>query len=140
MPTEEISLQKIGPVAEQTAATFTSRLLELDPTLREFFHGDIAAQGRNLLQMLGRAVQGVERFEALAPWARQFGRRHARFHVRQSHYETVGEALFWTLAKRWGADFTPEISMAWGKTYWLLAETMKAGARDGAASLKRAAA
>ena len=85
MPTEEISLQKIGPVAEQTAATFTSRLIELDPTLREFFHGDIAAQGRNLLQMLGRAVQGVERFEALAPWARQFGRRQARFHVRQSH-------------------------------------------------------
>jgi len=119
MTTEEISLlkssiQKIRPVAEQAAALFYARLFELDPTLRELFEGDMITQSRRL-------------------W-------HASSHVKQSHYDSIGEALLWTLSKGLGADFTFETRAAWGKIYWLLAETIKAGARDGAASLNRAAA
>ena len=134
------SFQKIGPIAEQASVLFFARLFELDPTLREIFHGDIAAQGRKLLQTLNLAIQGIDRIDTLAPAARQFGRRHAGYHVKQAHYDAVGEALLWTLAKGLGSDFTSETRDAWGKIYWLLAETIKAGSRDGIASLKRAVA
>ena len=145
MTTDEISLlknsfQKIGPIAEHAAALFYARLFDLDPTLREFFQGDMATQGRRLLQMLGLVVHGVERLDTLVPAARQFGLRHASRHVKQSHYDSIGEALLWMLSKGLGAEFTLEARIAWGKIYWLLAETMKAGARDGVASLNRSAA
>ena len=132
------SLQKIGPKAEQSVGLFCARLFELDPSLREIFHRDMAEQARKLFHKLGLAVNGLERLDTLAPAARQLGLRHARAHVKARHYETVGEALLWTLAKGLGTDFTLETRIAWGKTYWLLAETLKAGARDGAANLNRA--
>ena len=145
MTSEEISLlkssfQKIGPIAEQAAALFYARLFELDPSLRELFEGDLVTQSRRLWQTLGFAIHGLEHLDTLAPAARQFGLRHASYHVKQSHYDSIGEALLWTLSKGLGVDFTSEMRAAWGKIYWLLAETMKAGARDGVASLNRAAA
>ena len=145
MTTDEITLlkssfQKIGPIAEQATGLFYARLFELDPTLRDFFHGDMAEQGSKLLRMIGLTVNGVERRDQLAAAARQLGMRQASFHVKEKHYDTIGEALLWTLAKGLGADFTPETRAAWGRTYWQLAETMRAGARDGAANLRRAAA
>ena len=145
MTPKEISLikssfQKVVPIADQVAALFYARLFELDPSLRELFHGDMTGQGRKLLQMIGVAVNGLDRLDTLASVVRQLGLRHAGYHVKEDHYETVGAALLWTLDKGLGAEFTLETRIAWGKTYWLLAETMKAGARDGAASLNRAVA
>lgn len=134
------SFLRIGPFAEQTTGLFYARLFELDPTLRDFCHGDMAEEGSKLLRMLGLAVNGTERLDRLAPLARQLGLRQANFHVSERHYETVSEALLWTLAKRLGTEFTQEMQNAWSRIYWSLAETMRAGARDGAANLKRAAA
>lgn len=145
MNSHEISLvknsfQKVAPISEQAAAIFYARLFELDPSLRALFHGDMADQGRKLMQMLSLAVNGLERLEVLAPVVRQLGMRHANYHVRDEHYDTVGEALLWTLGKGLGPDFTSEMQAAWARTYWLLAETMKAGARDALAMQTRTAA
>jgi hemoglobin-like flavoprotein len=126
------SLQKMGPQLEQAAGTFAERLFQVNPGL-----GDIAARGRELLQMMGAAVQNIGRLERLAPSARQFGRRHASFHIRQRDYDVMGEAFLWSLGRGLGHDFTEEMETAWGKVYWLMAEIIRAGARDGAASLKR---
>lgn len=144
MTTDEIfllksSFQKFSPIAEQATGLFYARLFELDPTLRDFFHGDRAERGSRLLRTIGQAINGVERLDRLVPAARQLGLRQASYQVKEKHYDTIGEALLWTLAKSLGADFTQETRAAWGKTYWLLAETMRAGARDGAANLRRAA-
>ncbi len=134
------SFQKVVPIAEQAAAIFYARLFELDPALRALFHGDMADQGRKLMQMIGLAVNGLDRLEKLAPTVRQLGMRHAGYHVRDEHYDTVGEALLWTLGKGLGPDFTSEMQAAWARTYWLLAETMKAGSRDALAMQTRTAA
>ena len=144
MTSHEISLvknsfQKVAPIADQAAAIFYARLFELDPSLRALFHGDMGEQGRKLMQMLALAVNGLDRLETLAPAVRSLGMRHANYHVRDEHYDTVGEALLWTLGKGLGADFTAEMQAAWARVYWLLAETMKAGARDGAARSERVA-
>lgn len=126
------SLQKMGPQLERAAGTFTERLFQLNPAL-----GDIATRGRELLEMMGAAVQNIGRLERLAPSARQFGRRHASSHIQQRDYDAMGEAFLWSLGRGLGKDFTEEMETAWGKIYWLIAEIIKAGARDGAASLKR---
>jgi hemoglobin-like flavoprotein len=133
------SFQKVTPIADQAAAIFYARLFELDPSLRAMFNGDMAEQGRKLMQMLSLAVNGLERLDVLAPVVRQLGMRHAGYHVREEHYDTVGEALLWTLGKGLGPAFTAEMQAAWARTYWLLAETMKAGARDALAMQTRAA-
>ena len=136
----KISFAKVAPIAEQAAALFYARLFELDPSLRALFRGgDMTEQGRKLMQMLSLAVNGLDRLEALAPAVRALGMRHAGYHVRDEHYDTVGEALLWTLGKGLGADFTAEMQAAWASTYWLLAETMKAGARDALAMQSRSA-
>lgn len=133
------SFAKVGPIADQAAALFYTRLFELDPSLRVMFRGDMAEQGRKLMQMLGLAVHGLDRLEALAPVVRSLGMRHAGYQVRDEHYDTVGEALLWTLGKGLGAEFTAEMQAAWARVYWLLAETMKAGTRDALAMQSRAA-
>lgn len=134
------SFRKVMPIADQAAALFYARLFELDPSLRALFHGSMAEQGRKLMQMLGFAVSGLTRVNELVPHVRQLGLRHAGYQVRESHYETVGEALLWTLARGLGAGFTAEHQAAWAKVYWLLAETMKTGARDGLAQIQRSVA
>jgi hemoglobin-like flavoprotein len=145
MTTREIfllksSFRRIAPNASQTAALFFARLFELDPALRELFTSDMGRQGRRLMQMIGYAVSGLDHPETLAPTFRQLGQLHAAYHVKESHYETAGTALLWALGKVLGEGFTEETCVAWGKTYWLLAETMKAGARDANAMRNRAVA
>lgn len=133
------SFAQIVPIADQVAALFYARLFELDPALRALFHGDMAAQGQRLMQAIGFCVTSLDRLPAIVPMVREMGRRHAGYQVRESHYETVGAALLWTLEKGLGAEFTPSMRTAWSKVYWLLAETMKAGARDGTAQQERVA-
>jgi len=131
------SFRKVAPIADQAASLFYARLFELDPSLRALFRGDMSEQGRKLMQMIGMAVGGLDRFDQLVPTVRQLGLRHAGYHVRDAHYETVGEALLWTLERGLGPDFTPAAKDAWAKVYGVLAETMKAGARDGAYQRER---
>ncbi len=133
------SFTRIVPIADQAAALFYARLFELDPGLRGLFRGDMAEQGRKLMQAIGFCVASLDRLPSIVPMVRQLGLRHAGYQVREAHYESVGAALLWTLEKGLGADFTPAMRTAWSKLYWLLAETMKAGARDGSAQHERVA-
>jgi len=129
----QASFRKVAPIAPQAAGLFYARLFELDPSLRALFHGDMNDQGKKLMQMIGLAVNGLSRLDTLAPTVRQLGMRHAAYHVKDEHYDTVGEALLWTVGKGLGAEFTAEMQAAWARAYWVLAETMKAGARDATA-------
>jgi hemoglobin-like flavoprotein len=121
----QTSFAQVRPIADEAAALFYSRLFELDPTLRPFFKGDMQEQGRKLMDMLTLAVKGLDRPEALLPVLVALGRRHISYGVREHHYETVGEALLWTLEQGLGAGFTPEVREAWTALYKFLADTMR---------------
>jgi len=126
----QTSFAQVRPIAETAAALFYRRLFELDPTLRPLFKGDLEEQGRKLMDMLGVAVKGLDRPEALLPALANLGRRHAGYGVKERDYETVGEALLWTLEQGLGASFTPEIREAWTTVYKLVAATMRNGGGD----------
>jgi hemoglobin-like flavoprotein len=85
-------------------------------------------QRKKLMHMLTLAVKGLNRLEQLVPVVEDLGRRHVGYGVEDRHYETVGEALLWTLEKGLGPAFTPETKEAWVTVYGLLATTMKAAA------------
>jgi len=120
----------VAPIADDVAALFYRRLFEIDPSLQSMFKGDMAAQRRKLMVMLTAAVKGLPRLDRLVPVLQDLGRRHADYGVIDSHYETVGNALLWTLEKGLGPDFTPEVRDAWTTVYGVLATTMKAGAEE----------
>jgi len=126
----QATFAKVAPIADTAAALFYAKLFELDPSLRSMFKGDMREQGRKLMQMLATAVRGLDDLDSLVPIVRGLGRRHAGYGVQDAHYETVGEALMWTLGIGLHELFTDEVRDAWAAAYWMLADTMKAGASE----------
>jgi hemoglobin-like flavoprotein len=122
------SFAKVVPIADTAAALFYGKLFELDPAVKPLFKGDMVAQGKLLMQMIGTAVGALERLDTIVPAVQALGKRHAGYGVTAAHYDTVGAALLWTLEQGLGAGFTPEVKAAWGDTYGTLASVMKAAA------------
>jgi hemoglobin-like flavoprotein len=82
------------------------------------------------MQMIGLAVHGLDSPETLIPAVQGLGRRHRAYGVQETDYDSMGQALLWTLEQSLGADFTPQVREAWSATYQLLAETMKQAAHS----------
>ena len=135
MTNEEIELvksswAKLGPISDVAAELFYGRLFEIDPTLKSMFSDDMEEQGKKLMMMINTAVLGLDSLEQIVPAVKAMGGRHAGYGVANAHYDTVGEALIWTLGQGLGEDFTEEVKNAWLTTYSVLSETMKAGAAE----------
>lgn len=118
----------VMPISEQAAAMFYGRLFQLDPTLRKLFKTDLKQQGQKLVQMISVAVNGLPKLDSIVPAVEDLGRRHVDYQVTDEMYDTVGEALLWTLEQGLGDTFTPEVKQAWAETYDTLADVMKSAA------------
>jgi hemoglobin-like flavoprotein len=124
------SFALVKPIADAAAELFYARLFLLDPSLKPLFKGDMKAQGKMLMSVLGTAVGGLRNLEVLSPIVRTLGARHVGYGVKPHHYETVGDALLWTLEKGLREQFTPAVRDAWASAYALLAEVMQLGALE----------
>lgn len=124
---------KVIPMSEQAAVLFYEKLFELDPSLESMFPDDIQPQGEKLMKMITVAVNGLSNLEQIVPAVEALGERHVGYGVTDEHYDTVGEALIWTLGTGLGDDFTDEVVAAWADVYNLLASTMKNAAQKAAA-------
>jgi hemoglobin-like flavoprotein len=87
------------------------------------FRGDMAVQGRKLMQMLSVAVNGLNSLDKIVPAIQDLGKRHVAYGVREKDYQTVGTALLWTLEQGLGSNFTPDVKEAWTAVYMLVANT-----------------
>ena len=124
------SFAQVAPIADSAAKLFYGRLFELDPALRPMFKSNMEQQGNKLMTMIGGAVSLLDQPNKLIPILQDLGCRHAGYGVEDSHYETVGSALLWTLEKGLGAAFTPEVEQAWADVYGLLSTTMREAANE----------
>ncbi|HET6852798.1 MAG TPA: globin family protein [Pyrinomonadaceae bacterium] len=129
------SFRQVAPIAETAAQLFYARLFELDPDLELLFKGNLSEQGRKLMQMLGLAVNSLDRMDHLLPVVRSLGTRHVSYGVRDNDYDTVGRALLWTLRKGLGEAFTPDVEAAWSNVYATLASAMQSGSETPAAAV-----
>ena len=122
----------VMPIADTAATLFYDRLFEIDPATRPLFQDDgMAEQRRKLMQTLDYLVQGLDNLEALIPAIEDLGRRHVHYGVRDSHYDSVGAALLWTLEQGLGEHWSAEAGDAWGTLYGVTADIMKRAARNG---------
>src|SRR6476619_3027882 len=88
---------QLAPIADQAASLFYGRLFQVDPSLRPLFKGDMTAQGKKLMQMIGFCVGKLDALDEIVPAVKQLGQRHAGYGVTPAHYDTVAGALLWTL-------------------------------------------
>ncbi|MCG8051515.1 MAG: globin domain-containing protein [Candidatus Thiodiazotropha endolucinida] len=124
------SWSKVEPIADQAAALFYGRLFEVYPEVKPYFKGDMEAQGKKLMSMIGTAVGSLDNLEPLLPVIRESGKRHAEYGVQAVDYDKVADALLWTLGEGLGDAFTDEVKDAWVVTYAALAGVMKEGAEE----------
>jgi hemoglobin-like flavoprotein len=131
-PTQKSLVQQtfaqLVPIADHAAALFYGRLFEMDPSLRPLFKTPLDIQGKKLMQMIGVCVAKLDALDEVVPAVKQLGRRHVAYGVVDSHYDTVGGALLWTLEQGLGPAFTPEVKEAWTAVYVVLSSTMKSAA------------
>jgi len=121
---------KVVPISEQAAELFYGRLFELDPELRALFKTDMNEQGKKLMQMIGTAVAQLDKLGEVVPAVQALGKRHVGYGVQDAHYDTVGQALLWTLGQGLGDAFTEDVAAAWTKVYTTLATVMKEAAAE----------
>ncbi|MBU1394619.1 MAG: hemin receptor [Gammaproteobacteria bacterium] len=124
----QTSWAAVLPIQDTAAGLFYQRLFVLDPSVRPMFKGDLAAQGKKLMQALGFIVNSLTRLDELVPVAQDMARRHVGYGVQAEHYDTVGTALLWTLEQGLGSAFTDETRDAWAMAYGTLAGVMKEAA------------
>jgi len=121
---------KVVPISETAAELFYGKLFELDPSLKSLFKGDMKEQGRKLMSILNTAVNALDKLDTIVPAVQDMGRRHLGYGVKDEHYDTVGEALIWTLDAGLKDDFTEDTKGAWIEVYTLVADTMKEAAAE----------
>lgn len=124
------SWELVKPISEQAATLFYGRLFELDPSLRSLFKGDMSEQGKKLMQTLGVAVASLTKLETILPVVQDLGRRHVDYGVPDQSYQTVGQALLWTLEQGLGEAFTSDLKEAWTETYVTLSRVMLDAAEE----------
>jgi len=121
---------QVEPIAETAADLFYTRLFTLDPSLRPMFTGDMEEQGRKLMRMIGIVVNNLTRLETILIAITRLGQKHVAYGVQDQHYDTVAQALLWTLEQGLGDSWNPETQEAWTVAYTTLAGVM----RDAAAA------
>ena len=116
------SFARVAPLP--AAAVFYDRVFLLDPALRPLFQVHMEMQAGRFMDMISVVVHGLGRPDTLLPAIRELGVRHVDYGVRPEHYDTVGEALLWTMEQALGPSYTEEVRQAWQALYDLLASTM----------------
>lgn len=136
--------RQVVPIADTAASLFYGRLFVIDPSTRPMFAGvDLEQQRKKLLTALNVVVASLDRVEELVPTIQDLGRRHVGYGVRDTHYDSVGEALLWTLEQGLGNAWTAEVKAAWAAAYALLSGVMREAAKaanDTGAETRRAVA
>lgn len=123
----QLSYTQISSVTDEVAERFHRRLLRLDPALRR---ADLRAEGRKLIQLIGLAVRSLDDPEKVSGPARDLGREYASQGLTEEHFDTMGEALLWTLEQTLGeGGLGREERTAWTRTYQKLTGWMKEGAQ-----------
>jgi hemoglobin-like flavoprotein len=127
------SFRRVKPISDAAARLFYQRLFRLDPSLQPMFGGDMEAQGRKLMRMIGALVGSLDRLDQVLPVLADLGRRHAGYGVRDSHYATAGAALLWTLEQALAEAFTADVRGAWVALYQTVSRVMLENAPAAAA-------
>jgi hemoglobin-like flavoprotein len=106
---------------------FYGKLFELDPGARKLFHNDLALQGRKLMDMLTSVVESLDDFHPMRARLAKLGYHHAEYGVRPEQYDTLTNALLWSIGQASGPGFDAPTQEAWRLAIIAICGAMKAG-------------
>ena len=112
---------------EAFSAVFYARLFEQRPEVRGLFPNDMRPQHAKFGDMMLHLVTALARMEGAREELRVMGARHVGYGALPAHYDSVGEALLWTLDQL-HPDFTPSLRAAWEEAYAMIVAPMLEGA------------
>jgi hemoglobin-like flavoprotein len=121
------SFESLREYAEPLSLLFYGKLFELDPSARRLFHSDLALQGRKLMDMLTSVVESLDDFHPMRARLAKLGRQHAEYGVRPPQYDTVTQALLWSIGQALGPSFDAPTREAWRLAINAICGAMKAG-------------
>ena len=124
------SFALIVPRRAEASAVFYERLFAAAPETRSLFRGDLADQGRKLMQVLTKIVRNLSDLRPLLDSVDYLAQRHVGYGVRDEHYALVGEALIETLRDCLGDSFDERTERAWGYAYTILSGRIIRAARE----------
>lgn len=120
----------VVPIADTAAGLFYDRLFAIDTSTPAMFtSANMAEQKKKLMQALAFVIGGLDKVEQLVPTIQTLGRNHVRYGVTDTHYDSVGAALLWTLEQGLKDAWTPAVKDAWVAAYTLVASVMKDAAK-----------
>lgn len=122
------TFRTVQPMAATAAELFYKRLFEIEPATAALFKGDMTQQGRKFIQVLAVAVGSLSSMSTLVAIVQRLGLQHAGYGVKAEHYDSVQQALLWTLALILQDEYTDEVRSAWATAYAMLAGVMKEAA------------
>lgn len=122
MTSEQVNLIKksfdaMWPVRGDIADLCYGRFFELAPDARALFRSDMERQRAKLMDMIAALVGSLDQQAIFQSIVTNSGRHHARFGVQPSQYAALGEALIWSLERKFGATFTPDTLTSWRALY-----------------------
>ena len=124
------SFDAMWPIRGDIAELCYGRFFDLAPDARTLFKGDMEQQRIKLMDMIAALVGSLDQRALFQSLVTHSGRQHGRFGVQPSQYAALGEALMWSLERKFGASFTPELREAWRALYATVQiEMLRAGAR-----------
>jgi hemoglobin-like flavoprotein len=123
-----LSFARVSANKDEAATIFYARLFTTAPHLRAMFKNDLEAQKAKLMSSLAQIVDFYRVGVDPTSYLTRLGRGHKSYGAQRSHFDTVGDALIFTLAQVLGEDFTPEIRAAWIEAYGEVASVMIRGA------------
>ena len=126
------SWNSVASIADSAIEQFYNRLFVIDPSARALFRAtDMPEQRKKVIEALSLALQSLDDLRALMPTLEELGRRHQRYGVTAAHYDSVGQALLWTLEQGLGSAWTPAMAAAWTELFGQLSSVMKGAAYHG---------
>jgi hemoglobin-like flavoprotein len=124
----QTSFARLAAMPEVAGALFYERLFAINPTFRPLFKNDMRVQVGRLMTMLAMVVYNLHQPGQVLPAIRDLAVHHVAYGVKLADYDTLREALLWTLEQALGEDLTPAVRGAWVVCYDEFAGEMKAAA------------
>ena len=110
--------------AEEAGAVFYEKLFEINPSLKPLFAHAMPAQINKLMDMLTLMVANLQTMDSIEKEVKALAIRHVQYGTRPEHYQSVREALMYTLEMQLADGWDEDTRQAWSEVYAVWANAM----------------
>lgn len=122
--------EAVRPNARFAARLFYTKLLLIDPSLVPLFRRNPEEQSQRLLRATRIVVYGISQPRILQPLLRMLGYHPAVRRMTPGQFESIGQAMLWTLRIVLDEAFDEAARRAWKNLYRTVSGTLRDARRE----------